>query len=133
MTDVRRDMLALLSAAAKRLLWRRVLESAAVPAVAAGLCAAALEVAWMFAAVRGQLAAAICVTVALVGPAAVAIRAFRRWAGLDAVQAALAAAVCAACGAGGLACVLGTWHAMVPKAAVWAVPVCGAAAVGVAV
>ena len=116
MSEESQSVVAALSAIARRLARSRALEAAAVAAVAAGLCAAALEIAWTIAALHRAWAAAICAGVAGAGPGTLAIRSVRRRLALTGAQAWRAAALCAACGAAGFWAVLGGWHEAVPKA-----------------
>ena len=112
---MRREILAFLQSTARRLLLARALESAAVLAVAAGLCAAALELAWMAAWRRPLVAALICLLPVAGGLAVWALAAVRRQLRIDKEAAVLAAGFSIVVAAAGAICVAMGWHAHLGK------------------
>lgn len=132
MDEAHSDIRDLIWGIARRILRRRMLESAAVVAVAGGLCAAAVELAWMLAAVAPVAAAVICGAAALAAPAVLAFAGVRRRLHLPARQAVCAAAVCLLAGLAGLAGVLSGAHALVSQAVVGAIVLSAGALTGAA-
>ena len=117
---MRREVLAVSGAAARRLLRVRVAESAAVAATAAGLCSGAVQVAWLTAAVALPASVGICVLVAAGGVLPL-LPPVRRALRLGGGVAGCLAGICLAAGVAGAACVLSGWHARVGQVVVPAV------------
>ena len=112
---MRDEVMTVLGAAARKLLAVRAAESAAVGAVAGGLCAAAGEIGWSIARLSPVAGALVCVAPVLVGAWLGASGRLRRALHLSRRAGVLAAAVCVFAGLLGVACVLAGAHAVLPN------------------
>jgi len=115
---MKQEILAILRSGARRLLWVRAAESAAVLVVAAGLGAACLETAWAIVRLHPVPAAAIAALPAVLGIALPASSRVRSVLNLDRGMTLLAACLLAVMGAAGVLCVLADWHRQLDKAAI---------------
>ncbi|MCK4602306.1 MAG: hypothetical protein KAU28_07555, partial [Phycisphaerae bacterium] len=113
---MRDELLVILAQARRRLVRTRALESAAVLAIVAGLCAAVSELAWALAPFAPTVASLIYL-LPLVGSIVIALPAARRALRLDGHIAFLAAVFCLAASATGVAFIMTGSYSQVPTAA----------------
>ena len=112
------DVLAILKAAARKLLLVRAAESAAVGAIAGALSAAACEMAWTVGWLYPPAAAVLCAAPVLFAVWLAASPRLRRRLALPVGAGWSVAAICGAAGLAGALCVLTGLYVALPKLAV---------------